>query len=172
MSFRPHAVWCGFDSAFTIQNRGVGNDRASPEADAENTSERQVQKSQPSTETRKISNASDDQRHDCSAHDSCAENPRERTVVLGDGIQRQGETEQRTGGKSDQHLAAVEKLEQAHSEEASGRQHSPKPGNCGRSGGVRVITVIQSSAPAENPISTLRLSKSLSRPIPRKHPAV
>src|SRR5579862_8317530 len=38
--------------------------------------------------------------------------------------------------------------------------------------GPNSAAVRQSSAPTENPMSTLRLSKSLSRPIPMKHPAV
>ena len=120
-------------------------------------------------------------------------------MVFGDGIQRQGnqygphdrseksnrrkcnqgnaggakqcrcETKQRADGKSDQHLAAVEKLEQAHSDEASGRQHSPKPGDRGRSGGVRVIAVILIEK-FGNPVGCALLTSHVGKDTEEEHP--
>jgi hypothetical protein len=52
------------------------------------------------------------------------------------------QAQQRADGETDQHSAAIEQFEQPHAQEASGRQHSPEPGDGARARGMRIVAVI------------------------------
>src|SRR5229473_4677357 len=151
---------------------GVGNDGPGPETDCEHTAEGEVEKTESGTQAKVIADTSNDNRNDGAAHDSRAQNPRKRTVMLGNRSQRErnqnrphdgsketdsgkciqshrgrskqrsAKAEQREGCKSDQYFAAIKNLEQPHADKAPGGQQSPKPGDRRGASGVRVVAVI------------------------------
>ena len=53
-----------------------------------------------------------------------------------------GKTKHGADARTDENFAAVEQLQQAHADEAAGREQSPEPRDGGCTGGVRIVAVV------------------------------
>ena len=63
-------------------NSCISNERLRPKPYAQDATKRKVEETDPGSQAKMIADPADDQRHDRSAHNSCAQNSREGTVMV------------------------------------------------------------------------------------------
>src|SRR5712691_6148721 len=133
---KPHSD-CRLSGGFLESNGGIADQWLGPEADAENKPKCDVKKSHATPQSKPVADAPDDHRDYRSADDRCAQDPRERAVVLSERVERErnhnrphyrreqanqresnqrhmrwpqqsrGKTEQRANASANQNLAAI-----------------------------------------------------------------
>src|SRR5215472_6380681 len=119
-----------------------------------------------------IRDPADDEGNHCATHDPRTQNSGERAVMLRNRVQRQrnqdwphnrskqsyrrkgdhrdisgpeqrgSQAEESSDGGANQYVAAVEQLQQDHSDEATGGEQPPEPGHGRRAGSVRIESVV------------------------------